>query len=79
MEYRMEIASSATDDPIKAQHAFLLSRLAPSRMFTVLDIGANPVKVAPYRKLLDSGGCHVVGFESQEEAYQGLIAAAGHS
>jgi FkbM family methyltransferase len=77
MEDRMEIANSATDDPIKAQHAFLLSRLAPSRMFTVLDIGANPVNVAPYRKLLDSGGCHVVGFEPQEDAYQALIAAAG--
>ncbi|RYI33008.1 MAG: FkbM family methyltransferase, partial [Acetobacteraceae bacterium] len=43
----------------------------------VLDIGANPVNVPPYRKLLESGGCHVVGFEPQDDAYHALVAAAG--
>ncbi|RYI33016.1 MAG: hypothetical protein EON48_03605, partial [Acetobacteraceae bacterium] len=61
MDRTMDSAPPVTDDPTRAQHAFLLSRLAPSRMFTVLDIGANPVNVPPYRKLLESGGCHVVG------------------
>lgn len=73
----MDSSIPAIDDLTRAQHAFLLSRLAPSRLFTILDIGANPVNVPAYRKLLESGGCHVVGFEPQEDAYQALVAAAG--
>lgn len=73
----MDQVKQTIDDATRAQHAFLLSRLAPSRRFTILDIGANPVNPPPYRKLLESGGCHVVGFEPQEAAHAALVAAAG--
>ncbi|OYW58477.1 MAG: hypothetical protein B7Z31_07640 [Rhodobacterales bacterium 12-65-15] len=57
--------------------AYLLSALAPSRQFTILDIGANPVNPPRYRRLLEAGGCHVVGFEPQEAAFQALQTDAG--
>ena len=73
----MEAVKPMIEDATKAQFAFLLSRLAPSRLFTILDIGANPINPPAYRKLLEAGGCHVVGFEPQDGAYEALVAAAG--
>jgi len=65
------------DDGTRARIDYLLSVLAPSRQFTILDIGANPVNPPRYRHLLEAGGCHVVGFEPQEAAFQTLQANAG--
>lgn len=73
----MDAGNQTRDKAIPAQHAFLLSRLAPSRLLTILDIGASPINKPAYGKLLASGGCHVIGFEPQADAYQALVAAAG--
>jgi FkbM family methyltransferase len=44
----------------------LFDLLAPSRLTAVVDIGANPIDgVPPYREMLASGLCTVVGFEPQ--------------
>lgn len=51
----------------------LLAELAPSRKTTIIDVGANPINEAPYSGLLKMGGCHVVGFEPQDEAYEALL------
>jgi FkbM family methyltransferase len=39
---------------------------------TVVDVGANPINGAPYAPLLQMGGCRVVGFEPQAEAFARL-------
>lgn len=43
----------------------------------VVDIGANPIHVPPYQALMAEGGCTVVGFEPQEEAFEALQKNAG--
>jgi FkbM family methyltransferase len=55
----------------------LLAELAPARLTTVVDVGANPINPAPYSALLKRGGAHVVGFEPQAEAFAALQAAKG--
>ena len=43
--------------------------LPPTRPTTVLDIGANPIDGdPPYKAMLASGLCSVIGFEPQPEA-----------
>ena len=51
----------------------LLAELHPARPTTIVDVGANPINEAPYSALLKLGGCHVVGFEPQDAAYQALL------
>lgn len=54
--------------------AVLLDGLAPERRTRVVDVGANPLGEAPYAALLQAGGCDVVGFEPQPEAFARLMA-----
>ncbi len=52
---------------------FLFSVLAPDRLTTVVDIGANPIDGdPPYKGMLEKQLCTVLGFEPQEEALQQL-------
>ena len=51
---------------------FLLAELVPTRKTTIIDVGANPINAAPYSALLQKGGCHVIGFEPQAEAFARL-------
>lgn len=55
----------------------LLQRLTLPRRTRILDVGANPLDEAPYAALLKAGGCDVVGFEPQAEAFAKLEAAKG--
>lgn len=52
--------------------ALLLSELPLPRPTTIVDVGANPITDNPYKPLLDGGGCHVIGFEPQAEAFANL-------
>lgn len=52
--------------------SLLLAALTLPRKTTVVDVGANPINEAPYAALLKMGGCHVVGFEPQADAFAAL-------
>ena len=51
----------------------LLEKLHPARKTCIVDVGANPINEAPYSDLLRRGGCTVVGFEPQQDAYDALM------
>jgi len=54
----------------------LAELLRPSRLTNVVDIGANPIDGdPPYKRLLKSRLCRVVGFQPQPDALQSLNAA----
>jgi FkbM family methyltransferase len=55
-----------------AATALLLAELKVSRKTTVVDVGANPINPPPYADLLKLGGCKVVGFEPQPDAFAKL-------
>src|SRR3954470_14546115 len=43
--------------------------LAPSRLTSIVDVGANPIDGdPPYKAMLAAGLCDVIGFEPQAEA-----------
>lgn len=50
----------------------LLRELPLARSTMVVDVGANPINDAPYKDLLRMGGCDVIGFEPQADAYEAL-------
>lgn len=52
--------------------ALLLAELPLPRPTTIVDVGANPINETPYKDLLLGGGCHVIGFEPQTEAFEEL-------
>jgi FkbM family methyltransferase len=63
-------------DPIAPKDlALLLSEIRPSRLTTIVDVGANPVHEPPYHLLRDVGACHVIGFEPEAEAFARLETA----
>ena len=56
----------------------LYSLLDLPDLVRIADIGANPMRHdAPYRDLLASGNCDVIGFEPQEETMRDLIRKKG--
>lgn len=57
--------------------ALLLSDLPLPRPTTIVDVGANPITDNPYKRLLDGGGCHVIGFEPQTDAFAELQRTKG--
>src|SRR5262249_45907497 len=64
----MASAPTATADP-------LWSLLAPERLTTIVDIGANPVGAdLPYKPMLDKRLCRLFGFEPQRAALAELHA-----
>jgi FkbM family methyltransferase len=50
----------------------LLDALAPTDPVVVVDVGANPLELPAYTRLLGLGRCRVVGFEPQPEAFAAL-------
>ena len=54
---------------------FLYKLLEMNYIPTVIDIGANPLDGGdpPYKSLLESGLCQLIGFEPQENALQALL------
>lgn len=50
----------------------LLEALALDEPVVVVDVGANPLEVPAYGRLLGLGACRVVGFEPQPEAFAQL-------
>lgn len=47
----------------------LRALLAPSRLTSIVDVGANPIDGSPpYARMLDEGLCTVVGFDPQQSA-----------
>ncbi|MCX7888485.1 MAG: FkbM family methyltransferase [Rhodobacteraceae bacterium] len=50
----------------------LLDTLRLDRPVRILDVGASPIIPAPYRPLLAMGGCEIVGFEPNPEAFRRL-------
>ncbi len=54
---------------------FLMDTLPLGRPTVVVDVGANPLGDPPYKPLLDMGGCEIIGFEPQPEAFAALEAA----
>jgi FkbM family methyltransferase len=62
-----------TSNPeIHAAVQLLLTELKPDRKTTIVDVGANPINEAAYSNLLKMGGCHIVGFEPQTDAFEAL-------
>jgi FkbM family methyltransferase len=55
--------------------ALLLAEAAPSRLTTIVDVGANPVNEPPYHRLRQLDACHVVNFEPEAKAFAALQAA----
>ncbi|WP_126978591.1 FkbM family methyltransferase [Frigidibacter oleivorans] len=55
----------------------LLDRLAGLGLPRVADVGANPINEPPYAGLLAMGGCEVVGFEPQPDAFAELDRSKG--
>ena len=53
--------------------ALLLAELPLNRKTCIVDVGANPINEAPYSDLLRRGGCTVVGFEPQADAFDALL------
>lgn len=52
--------------------------LAPSRLTSMVDVGANPIDgEPPYKAMLAAGLCEVIGFEPQAEALARLEQRAG--
>ena len=50
----------------------LLAEIVPSRLTTIVDVGANPVNEPAYKMLRDLQACHVVGFEPEAKAFAAL-------
>jgi FkbM family methyltransferase len=59
----------------RLRRRFLLSLSSGRPPLTIVDVGANPIAQAPYADLLADGGCRVVGFEPQAEAFERLQAS----
>lgn len=56
----------------------LIDLLRPARLTQVVDVGANPIDGdPPYKSLMLSGGCAVLGFEPQPKALEQLLRAKG--
>jgi FkbM family methyltransferase len=60
-----------------APWALLLAELPLSRLVRIADVGANPVNVPAYADLLAAGGCEVIGFEPQPDAFAALESSRG--
>lgn len=75
----MPLTSRAPTAPRKLARAtkFLLDVLPLSRPTTFCDVGANPINEPPYQRLLQAGGCRVVGFEPNPDAFAELEKAKG--
>lgn len=63
----------APDDQAGTTVALLLAELRATRKTCIVDVGANPINEAPYSDLLRRGGCTVVGFEPQQDAFDALM------
>ena len=63
----------APEDQTGNTVALLLTDLKADRKTCVVDVGANPINEAPYSDLLRAGGCTVVGFEPQQDAFEALL------
>ncbi|MGL4310497.1 MAG: FkbM family methyltransferase [Paracoccaceae bacterium] len=59
--------------------ALLREELPLGRNPVVLDVGANPLFPPPYRRLMRLGGCTVVGFEPQADAFEELQKSRGEN
>lgn len=57
--------------------AVLLGAFGLARKTRIVDVGANPLDDPPYGPLLRVGGCTVIGFEPQKDAYAKLIESKG--
>ncbi|MCX7288178.1 MAG: FkbM family methyltransferase [Rhodobacterales bacterium] len=55
----------------------LLRTFDLERKTRIVDVGANPLSDPPYGPLLRAGGCAVVGFEPQKDAYEQLMRDKG--
>lgn len=71
------MTDTAPAAPLPPHVALLLAELPLPRPTTILDVGANPINENPYRTLMQGGGCHVIGFEPQPDAFAALQKAKG--
>ena len=55
----------------------LLAESPPSRLTTIVDVGANPVNEPPGRLLREIGACRIAGFEPEAKAFAALQKAKG--
>jgi len=55
----------------------LLREVPPSRLTTIVDVGANPVNEPPYHALRQLQACHIIGFEPEAKAFAALEAGRG--
>lgn len=66
------------DKPFQTKVSALYDILNLRDHVRIGDVGANPMRHdAPYRDLLASGGCKVVGFEPQEDTMKNLVENKG--
>ncbi|MGL4235471.1 FkbM family methyltransferase [Tabrizicola sp.] len=63
------------DPKAPAELQLLLDELKPSRITTIVDVGANPINEPPYHLLRQLNACHVVNFEPEAKAFAALQAA----
>jgi FkbM family methyltransferase len=75
-EDELQLSPAATTLPALPDTSFatrfLLGELKTKRPTRVVDVGANPISDAPYKALLQMGGCDVIGFEPQPAEFQKL-------
>lgn len=57
----------------------LLHEAAPSRLTTIVDVGANPVNEPPYSLLRALNACQVVSFEPEAKAFADLEKTRRHN
>lgn len=57
---------------MKRSTKYLLDSLTTTRRTKIVDVGANPLNSPPYEMLLRMGGCDVLGFEPNIEAFNEL-------
>jgi FkbM family methyltransferase len=61
-----------SDLEVPKELQLLIAEIPPSRLTTIVDVGANPVNEPDYRLLRDIGACRVVGFEPEAKAFAAL-------
>ncbi|MCG6556964.1 FkbM family methyltransferase [Ruegeria sp. 1NDH52C] len=65
---------SRADQMLARRYAFLADAIAPERPLRITDVGANPINVPDYDRLLTLGGCEVWGFEPDQASFDALMA-----
>lgn len=68
------MARAMRDRAYQQRLSLILEGLAAYPLLQIADVGANGIIAPSYQRLLEAGGCRVLGFEPQKAAFQQLQA-----